>query len=183
VCTSGAAATGAGTVTACVTGGGPTCTYQGGAGQFIPLTGNPSSPPAGSAPAGVSFPFGLFTFTLTGCTPGAPVTLTITYPSAIPAGAQYWKYGPEPGNTAPHWYVLPATLAGSVATFTITDGLQGDDDLTANGTIVDQGGPGVPGGGPGSGPIQTPTLSEWALMMLAMLVLLGGIGRVRRRRA
>jgi hypothetical protein len=36
------------------------------------------------------------------------------------------------------YYVLPAT---------ITDGGLGDDDLAANGTIVDQGGPGVPLGG------------------------------------
>jgi hypothetical protein len=100
--------------------------------------------------------------------------MTITYPPPPVTGMQYWKYGPEPGNAAPHWYVLPATLAAATVVFTITDGLRGDDDLTVNGTIVDQGGPGVPLA-PGIGAIQTPTLSEWMLMALATLLLLIGM--------
>ena len=88
---------------------------------------------------------------------------------------QYWKYGPEPGNAAPHWYVLPATLTGATVVFNITDGLRGDDDLTVNGIIVDQGGPGVPLAPAGAGAIQTPTLSEWMLMVLATMLLLGGM--------
>jgi hypothetical protein len=59
--------------------------------------------------------------------------------------------------------------------FTITDGGQGDDDLAANGTIVDQGGPGAPAAG--AGPIQTPTLSQWALMLLAALLAMIGAAR------
>jgi hypothetical protein len=59
----------------------------------------------------------------------------------------YWKYGPTPGPIAAHWYALDANnninLTGSTATFTIDDGGLGDDDLTVNGTIVDQGGPGA----------------------------------------
>jgi uncharacterized repeat protein (TIGR01451 family) len=168
---SGPSATGSGTITASFTGGGPGCTFSNP--QFIPVTGNPASPPAGTAPA--SFPHGLFTFTLSGCTPGSTITMTMTYPATLPAGAQYWKYGPEPANAAPHWYVLPATLAGATAIFTITDGGQGDDDLAANGTIVDQGGPGVPI--PGAGAIQTPTLSEWALLLLAAMILVIGVRR------
>ncbi len=86
--------------------------------------------------------------------------LTITYPTALPAGTVYWKYGPTPGNASPTWYKMPATLAGNTATFTITDGGLGDDDLTANGSIVDQGGPGVPGA------VDIPTLSEWASVVV-----------------
>ncbi|APV50024.1 hypothetical protein BWI17_10215 [Betaproteobacteria bacterium GR16-43] len=156
-------ATGSGTITASFTGGGATCTY--GVSQYIPLTGNPASPPAGTAPAGVTFPHGLFNFTTTGCTPGSTITMTISYPAALPAGSLYWKYGPTPTNPAAHWYVLPATLVGNTATFTITDGGLGDDDLAANGTIVDQGGPGA-----GAGLLRdAPTLSEWALLLLAAL--------------
>jgi hypothetical protein len=99
----------------------------------------------------------------------------MTYPATLAAGSQYWKYGPEPANSAPHWYVLPATIAGATAIFSITDGGQGDDDLAANGTIVDQGGPGVPIAG--AGPIQTPTLSEWALLLLASMILVIGMRR------
>jgi hypothetical protein len=69
-----------------------------------------------------------------------------------------------------HWYVLPATIAGVTATFTITDGGLGDDDLTANGTIVDQGGPGV-----GIGGEAVPTLSQWMLILLALLVGASGV--------
>ena len=74
------------------------------------------------------------------------------------------------------WYVLPASIVGNTATFTITDGGVGDDDLAANGTIVDQGGP---GSGPG-GVSSVPTLSEWAMLTLVML--LAGLG-VRQARS
>ncbi|MFA5628590.1 MAG: IPTL-CTERM sorting domain-containing protein, partial [Thiohalomonadaceae bacterium] len=63
--------------------------------------------------------------------------------------------------------------------FSITDGGLGDDDLTANGIIVDQGGPGVPGGG-GAAPI--PTLSEWALILLAGMMGLFGVSAMRQRK-
>lgn len=73
------------------------------------------------------------------------------------------KYGPTAGNPTPHWYQLPATIAGDTVTFSITDGGLGDDDLTANGTIVDQGGPGVP---PPAVPI-----SDWAMILLTLLMM------------
>ncbi|QJR15103.1 beta strand repeat-containing protein [Usitatibacter palustris] len=164
---SAASATGSGTITASFTGGGAGCSYS--VNQFIPVSGHAASPPNGSAPGATTFPHGLFDFRLIGCTPGSAITMTVTYPTALPAGTVYWKYGPTPSNTAPHWYTLPATIAGSTATFTITDGQQGDDDLVANGVIVDQGGPGVPGA-PGT-VTAVPTLSEWMLMLLALVML------------
>ena len=150
------------------TGGGPGCTFAPigvGAMQsafFIPLTGHPKSPPEG--PEGVTFPYGLLDFVMTGCTPGSTLTFTVTYPGSIPAFTAYWKYGPTPGNPTPHWYTLPATFGANTATFSITDGGLGDDDLAANGTIVDQGGPGFT-------PRTVPTLSTWMLALLAMLML------------
>ena len=125
----------------------------------------------------VDFPHGLFDFTTVGCAPGAAITMTVTYPSALPPGTRYFKYGPTPTNPAPHWYVLPATIAGNTARFDITDGALGDDDLAANGTIVDQGGPGV--GGPSA--ITTPTVSAGRLAALALLLLLAGAAQTRRR--
>jgi len=177
---SGPSATGSGTITASFTGGGDTCTF--GTAQFIAVTGNPSSPPAGSAPSGVSFPHGLFDFTTTGCTPGSTITMTIVYPSALPAGTQYYKYGPQPGPLPAAWYVLPATVVGNTITFTITDGLLGDDDLTANGTIVDQGGP---GSSSSAGPVTVtpvPTLSQWAMILLSMLLAVIAMRNLARRR-
>ena len=65
---------------------------------------------------------------------------------------------------------MPATIAGNTATFHITDGDLGDDDLTANGSIVDQSGPGVPN----TAAAGIPTLSEWALLGLIFLLGLSG---------
>jgi hypothetical protein len=172
-------ATGSGTITAIFTGGGPTCSFT--TSNYIPLAGDPASPPAGSITA-VAFPHGLFDFRLGGCTPGSTISMTIAYPAELPVGTQYWKYGPEPGTPTPHWYVLPATISGNTAAFAITDGSRGDDDLVANGTIIDQGGPGVP---PTSGgtvaPVQTPTMSQWALMLMAVLLLAFAAPTLRRR--
>jgi autotransporter-associated beta strand protein len=167
---SGPTATGSGTATASFTGGGPTCTFA--VAQLIPVTGHAASPPAGTAPTGIAFPHGLFDFRLANCTPGATITMTMTYPQALPAGTQYWKYGPTPADATPHWYVLAATITGNSAVFSITDGSTGDDDLAANGSIVDQGGPGVPP--PAGPPVPTPTLSQWMLIVLAALLLLTG---------
>jgi hypothetical protein len=36
---------------------------------------------------------------------------------ALPAGTQYWKYGPTAADPSPHWYTLSATVAGNVITF------------------------------------------------------------------
>mgnify|MGYP000917533014 FL=1 len=115
------------------------------------------------------------------CNSGETVTLTVTYPNPLPPGTQYWKFGPEPppGDANPHWYVLPANITDHIATFTITDGGLGDDDLSANRTIVDQGGPGVPPS-VGNGATGIPTLHEWALLLLSALF--GGLlWRARRR--
>ena len=173
---SGSSATGSGTITVVATGGGASCTLQNP--QFIPVEGHPRSPPAGSAPAGVVFPHGLFDFSMINCTPGSTVTLVITYPSSV-VGLQYYKYGPTPGNTTPHWYVMPATAAANTMTFSITDGGLGDDDLTANGTIVDQGGPGT--GTPG-GAEPIPTMSEWMMILMGLMLFGMAAGRLRMRR-
>jgi len=109
------------------------------------------------------------------------VTVTLTYPAAIPPGAQYYKYGKEAGNTTDHYYTIPATISGNQVTFTITDGLLGDNDLAANGTITDPGAIGIAGAaGPAVTPI--PTVSEYVLAALAMLMLLAAASPLRARR-
>jgi len=158
---SGPTFTGTGTATAVLSGGGASCSLV--APAFV-------GPPV-AVPPGVSFPDGLFSFSATGCT--GTITLTVTFPTTFVASEQYWKYGPTPGNAAPHWYTLTAatnnvSLAGNVATFTITDGSYGDDDLTVNGTIVDQGGPGV--SAPPAQAVPTPAMNPWTLLALAALL-------------
>lgn len=168
---SGPTATGTGTATASITtsGGGPSCGFTFAA--FVPLSAVPAAQPDRT-----DFPQGLFDFTVANCTPGFSLTLTVTYPQAIPDNSQYWKYGPTSGNPVAHWYVMPSTISGNTATLTITDGGLGDDDLAANGSITDQGGPGVP-----LPPPVIPTMQQGILALLSLLFLFMGIVVIRRR--
>ena len=154
-------ATGTGTITATIAGSGATCTFA--TASFLPSPPG-SGPVPATAPNGVVFPHGLFDFTTTACTPGAAATFTVVYPTPI-VQASYWKFGPTPSQTTPHWYTLPATIAGNTATFTIVDGGVGDDDLVANGVIVDQGGPGL------TPSAVVPALSAVGLAALAFVLL------------
>ncbi len=142
----GPTATGSGNATVSFTGGGAACQFTSAA--FIPLVGGLSSPPAGSAPAGVAFPHGLLDFATGGCAPaGATLNFTVVYPQPLPPGTTYWKYGKTAAVPVPHWYTIPAIVAGNTVTFSITDGGLGDDDLAANGAVVDVGGAGAPPAG------------------------------------
>lgn len=181
----GPVATGAGLATVTLSGGGAACNFAtlgtsaADSAFFIAVTGSPKSPPAGVLPA--TFPFGLLDFVAHGCGAGSALTLTVTYPGALPAGAIYWKYGPTAAQPTPHWYPLPATISGNTVSFTIVDGGLGDDDLVANGTVADQGGPGTPGGASGNtSPV--PTLGAWALAALALLLAGAGMATMHRRR-
>lgn len=125
--------------------------------------------PAGT-PAGTSFPHGLADFSVIGCV-GGTATVTVTYPTAIPAGAKYWK---EVGGVYSEY---PATISTYGATFTLTDNGAGDSD-PANGVIHDPSGIGAPMGNGNAEAI--PTLAQWALMLLAGLILMVGWQRVQR---
>ena len=160
-------ATGTGSVGVSITGGGATCVIMTALGVTV-------SSVAGSPPPGTSFPHGLINLDVDTCTPGATVSFTLTFPTALAAGTQYWKYGPTPTNSTPDWYVLPATIAGNMVTFTITDGGLGDNDLTANGFIDDPGGAGAPAA--------VPTLPVWAMIALTVLLMAAGLAAQRARR-
>jgi hypothetical protein len=69
---------------------------------------------------------------------------------------------------------MPAAIVGSTATFSITDGGLVDDDLAVNGTIADQGGPGVGGSA-------IPTLDIRGLVLLMSLLVAGAAWAMRRR--
>ncbi len=77
-----------------------------------------------------------------------------------------------------HVRTAAAGSGNITAIFSFTDGGLDDDDLTANGILVDQGGPGV-----GGGAASIRTLSEWTLLALAGLIGLFGMGAMRRRSA
>lgn len=121
---------------------------------------NMGTPP----PSGVTLPHGVVSLTLELGAPGTGTTVVLTYPSALPPGTRYYKYGPTAANLAAHWYEYPhAVISGNTITLTLTDGGLGDGDLAANSRIVDPGGPALMAGSVAA----IPTLSQWATMLLA----------------
>lgn len=168
---SGAAPTGTGTVAVTVAGGGATCGFES---VRLISPGGAVTPP----PENLHFPHGLLDFVLAGCDT-TNVTLTITYPDVLPPGVQYWKL--RSGSWAP--YAGATAGAGTTtATVVLKDGGPGDDDGNAsNGRIVDPGGAGaLLATGPG-GAAAIPTLSDWALVVMAGL--LGVLGLRQKRPA
>jgi parallel beta-helix repeat protein len=98
----------------------------------------PVVPPTG---APVSLPYGMFSFTITGLTPGGGgyVTITVELPGPVPVGSRWWKYQ---GGL---WYSLPIgdDNGDNVITVTLHDGAlhEDTDGSSTNGEITDPGGP------------------------------------------
>ena len=113
---------------------------------------------------GHHYPHGMIAFRAP-CT-SATFSLFIYGSGAV---SSYRKYGPLPPGGPAQWYQLPGATfqvvtVGSLhprrVDFSLTDGGTGDD-TPVDGVIVDQGGPADPDAA-------IPTLSEWALIALAM---------------
>ena len=91
-------------------------------------------------------PYGFFDFVVEGMAVGGETTVNIHVPDGSIVDS-YYKYGPTPDNPTDQWYEFTydgqtgAEVNGNVITLNFVDGLRGDDDLTANGTIVDPGAP------------------------------------------
>jgi hypothetical protein len=120
------------------------------------------------------YPYGLIQFTVN-C-PVADVSLTYTGATNL-AGYTYRKYGPTtPGNSATtQWYTFNnVTVTGNTVVLHLSDGALGDD-TGVDGIIVDQGGPGQP-------PTAIPTMTEWGMLAMVLLLLAGSIYHLRRRR-
>ena len=111
----------------------------------VQATANPSP---GDTPAGADFPVGFLDFEIEGLAPGEAVAVTIILHGGETVNA-YYKYGPEPGNPADHWYAFDydgttgAEYAAGQIVLHLVDGERGDSDLTADGVIVDPGAPAV----------------------------------------
>lgn len=177
----GSAPTGSGTVNTVMSGGGDTCGYSS---ASLKATATGASG-ANATPPGITFPHGLFAFTTSRCVVGSTQSFSITYPTIVPTSAKYYKFGPTAANPTPHWYDIPFTGAGSnTITFSIIDGGLGDDDLTANGSIADDGGIGTIVVAVAERAVPVPTLSQWVLWLLAPLLVaaLGALRNTRRGR-
>jgi len=160
------APTGVGPLGVTVAGGGTTCAFE--KVQLVPTASASAAPPTG-----LQFPHGLLDFVLAGCD-ASSVTLTITYPSALPRGVQYWKLR---GDTWTPYASAAAAMGTTTATLTLRDGGPGDDDGDdTNGRIVDPGQVAVMALS-GSGAVGIPTLSPWRLTLLVILLGFVGFGR------
>ena len=109
----------------------------------VVVTSNPSPD---DVPEDAEFPFGFFDFSIDGLDPGDAVTVTL-YLHGGETIDTYYKYGLTPDNIEMHWYeflydgTTGADINGDVITLHFRDGLRGDDDITANGSIKEPGGP------------------------------------------
>ncbi len=103
--------------------------------------------PANGSPAGFAFPQGLVEYTVEGLNPGTSADVTVTFHGVSNVNFIY-KLGATPNNTQEHYYQFanafafcqpncPATFNGNQVTLHLQDGARGDDDLQANGRIVD----------------------------------------------
>jgi uncharacterized repeat protein (TIGR02059 family) len=88
---------------------------------------------------GYVFPHGFFSFNIINITPGSTVVITITLPTDMSTGTRYWKC--INGQWLDCSSLLGDDDGDNILTLTITDGGLGDADGTANGTIIDPGGP------------------------------------------
>jgi hypothetical protein len=92
-------------------------------------------------PHGVHLPHGMFTFKVTGLSPGQSVTLTAEFPDPIPTHWVWWKYHDNTWSRVP----ITRTTDPRIITFTLTDNVPPGDEDSILGQITDQGGPGDPG--------------------------------------
>lgn len=108
----------------------------------VTAAGNPSP---GDAPP-VDFPIGFLDFELQDLALGGSSSVEILI-HGEESFSSYYKYGPTPSNTNPHWYefLYDGTTGAEILSDRIVlhfvDGQRGDGDLLANGQILDPGAP------------------------------------------
>jgi hypothetical protein len=129
----------------------------------------------------VHFPCQFFEFEIKGLDNGGATTLTIYLPEGVSYDT-YWKYKPTQDDSQPHWYEFMfdgetggAEISSGVITLHFVDGRRGDDDLIANGIIVDQ-------GVPGAKITSIPALDTWGILILFAFMTRSGFYVLRRRR-
>ena len=120
-----------------------TASFSSDLGGFTSLTATAVSSVSPAPPAGLTFPAGLFSFTISGLQAGGTVTVTITLPAPLPAGSfSYWKFH------GVLWQQMPAGKVSldstrTIITLQLTDGATPDDSDSVAGQITDPGGPAI----------------------------------------
>ncbi|GEM_PF-2418172 len=128
-------------------------------GSFVTLASPPGTtlanvhttpnPSPGDVPAGASFPFGFFDFKVLGLASGAATTVQLIPRQGVAGLNTYFKFGRTASNPTPHWHsflfdnTTGAEFLNNKIILHFKDGQRGDNDLLANGTIVDPGAPAI----------------------------------------
>ena len=131
---------------------------------------------------GYSYPFGLVGFEI----PCFSATVRIYYHGAGSLeGFTYRKYGPTPADWGTSlWYTMPGVTLGTeviggatvpYAEFDLIESELGDD-TNGDSTIFDQGGPAQQ-----VGPTSIPTLNEWGMIILSLLMAVSAFIVIQRR--
>ena len=69
-------------------------------------------------------------------------------------------------------------IGGNIVVLNFVDGRRGDDNPILDGEIIDQGGPGIVA--PFVPTATVPTMSEWGMILFALLLLGPAVVRLRR---
>jgi len=154
---------GGGTAAVVIGGNPPGCTLGS-------LTIDDNAPPG--APAGATHPLGVLRFTASGCA-GAALAVQVTYPAGRLAGLKPYKFGPPQQGASAAWFPY-GTVTGDTVAYTVQDDGTGDNDTATPGAIAD---PFMPLALP-AGAAAIPTLSQWGLLLLSVLL---GLAALRRR--
>ena len=103
-------------------------------------------PSPDDVPPSVDAPYGFFEFEVLDVPAGGSVFVELLVPDGSIVDS-YYKYGGTPADPTPHWYEFDfdgttgAVIDKNVIRLHFVDGQRGDDDLIANGVIID---PGMP---------------------------------------
>lgn len=126
------------------------------------------------------FAQGGFKFKLLNCEIGEKVKVAVTFPSLEGMGAK--KFGPTPTSSGKSiWYdPMGLTISGNTITYELTDGGLGDDNIVADGVINDPIVP-VPLPAPAAVAQPVPSLSQWALWILSLLIAVVAVVRHRKQ--
>jgi len=107
-----------------------------------------SNPAPVEAPRDINFAYDFLSFRLEPVPVGGAATVTLYLPDGAAAPDAYYKYGAPPLSPGVHWYEFDydgqtgAEINGNTIVLHFIDGQRGDDDLLANGVIMEPGGPG-----------------------------------------
>jgi hypothetical protein len=121
----------------------------------------PTNPPSGQ-----NFPYGVFGFTAATNTLGGSITITLTYPQALAAGTKVFK--DINGTWLDYTSNVTFNQSRTTITYSVVDGGPFDSDGVANQSVTDPIGPAIAALSTSSA---VPSLSEWAQLMLGLMVL------------